>query len=1248
MEVPDIIIELIKRFQFNEKQYKSGSYNETQVRLEFINPLFKALGWDVDNEQGHAEAYKDVIHEDKIKVGLATKAPDYSFRIGGQRKFFLEAKKPSVNIKEDIHPAYQLRRYAWSAKLPLSILTDFEEFAVYDCRIKPNKTDKASNARIMYFNYKDYIEKWDEIASVFSKDAILKGSFDKFAESSKKKKGTAEVDSAFLNEMELWRELLAKNIALRNKNLSTRALNEAVQKTIDRIVFLRICEDRGIENYGQIQKMLNVNNVYSHLRQIFLRADDKYNSGLFHFKKDKNNDDYDNWSLDLQIDDKVLNDIIRRLYYPDSPYEFSVLPADILGHVYERFLGKVIRLTAGHQAKVEEKPEVRKAGGVYYTPTYIVDYIVKNTVGKLLEKRTLKKAETLRILDPACGSGSFLLGAFDYLMKWHFEKYSKNPKKYAKGKQARIYEVSKNEYKLTTNEKKRILLSNIYGVDIDSQAVEVTKLSLLLKVLEDETKETLGIIKQYQMKFTERALPDLSNNIKCGNSLIGSDYYKGRDVSMFDEEEMYKINAFDWEEEFPEVFVGSSDNKSSKANQQNNKTNSENLKPYHLTWATYNSRVNKRMIDYESVIHYRRKAKGLPPVLPPRILSTAEELFIAKSIKNICEKYGYRILGMNICKDHIHIAIVCDEKDLSNIVRTIKSISARELNIYNEHSVSYKSDEKWEAHGLADSGKNGAHGLARVKEDNTINEDGNDKMINDGGDDIKSNGASPTASVTTASVEEKEAHGLARVKDDDKHRGYTQTHLWQRKFNSSLIKSDKELYNVLNYIQNNRIKHELQENEELKSVINSFLIPISNAFESQVKNDKSNDNKSYNGGFDAVIGNPPYVDFRILDKNSLKYLVKNYNSTLVKEKWNLYIPFIELGSYLLNSKGVFGYIVPNAFLVSDFGIMLRKLLLNKTKILKLIDVSKLKVFGSVAIYPILIFFQNEKNESNFIEIKYPQNISELNDNNSELIKQSLLNNSENNYLISTSFSSQKIHFFTKIEKKSNPLSNYYDKFIWGTSITGFKNHKLSESEYLKLKKKDKNKFCKVIQTSNIKRYYIEWKGEYIEKDIYSFNAINEFLKNKIVIARVTKKIQAAYDKNNYFVGKSSLLTVIKIEPYFLLGLLNSKLINYIYSVKFENTHMSGGYLRYDIPYLKSIPIINIDFSNKHEKAQHDKMVELVDRMLELNKRVHFEGISTQEKKILEQQISLTDKEIDRLVYELYGLTEEEIKIVEES
>lgn len=557
MPAPKEVIELVKRFRRNRKDYQSGKYNETQVRLEFIDPFFEALGWDINNKKGYAEAYKDVVHEDQVKVGGITKAPDYGFRIGGTRKFFVEAKKPSINIKDDVHPAYQLRRYAWSAKLPLSILTDFEEMAVYDCLIRPVISDNTGVARVMYFTFEEYVEKWDEIAAIFSREAVLQGSFDRYAESSRRKRGTAEVDTAFLKEIEHWREILARNIALRNPGLTVRDLNFAVQRTIDRIIFLRIGEDRGLEPYGRLRNIGDQKNTYGELCRLYLEADSRYNSGLFQFTHEKDRSGIpDELTINLNIDDKVIQDIFRNLYYPDSPYEFSVLPADILGQVYEQFLGKVIRLTAGGQAKVEDKPEVKKAGGVYYTPTYIVDYIVQQTVGKLLEGKTPKDATEIKVLDPACGSGSFLLGAYLYLLHWHRDYYvNDNPEKYTRAARGRIqtlYEGPGGNWRLTTAEKRRILLNNIYGVDIDPQAVEVTKLSLLLKVLEGETEGSLG---QQLAFFQERALPDLDTNIKCGNSLIGPDFYeqRGQQLSMFDTEEMYRINAFDWKAEFPEI-----------------------------------------------------------------------------------------------------------------------------------------------------------------------------------------------------------------------------------------------------------------------------------------------------------------------------------------------------------------------------------------------------------------------------------------------------------------------------------------------------------------------------------------------------------------------------------------------------------------------------------------------------------------------------------------------------------------------
>lgn len=345
---------------------------------------------------------------------------------------------------------------------------------------------------------------------------------------------------------------LAKNIALRNKELTVDELNFAVQLIIDRIIFLRIAEDRGIEKYGQLKKLTELARyekdnypVYEAFIELCRKADAKYNSGLFHFTEEKDISlSADTLTPSLKVDDGKLKKIIDGLYYPDCPYEFSMISTEILGNIYEQFLGKVIRLTDGHQAKVEDKPEVKKAGGVFYTPQYIVNYIVENTVGELLKGKTPNKVSELRIVDPACGSGSFLLGAYQKLLDWHVDYYSNldQPPKNV------IYIGKDGIPKLTIQEKKRILLNNIYGVDIDSQAVEVTKLSLLLKVLEDENKD---VLEAQQKLIQERALPYLGDNIRCGNSLIGTDILEQQDLT---DDEVFELNPFDWEIEFSDIF----------------------------------------------------------------------------------------------------------------------------------------------------------------------------------------------------------------------------------------------------------------------------------------------------------------------------------------------------------------------------------------------------------------------------------------------------------------------------------------------------------------------------------------------------------------------------------------------------------------------------------------------------------------------------------------------------------------------
>ena len=1172
---------LVEHFGRNLNALKSSQYNEAQARQEFINPFFTLLGWDMDNRNRYAEAYKDVIHEDAIKVGGYTKAPDYCFRIGGTRKFFVEAKKPSVNIKDDPSPAYQLRRYAWSAKLPLSILTDFEELAVFDCRLKPSQTDKSSAGRVQFLTYRDYVKEWDSIASVFSREAVLKGSFDKYVESNRAKRGTAEVDAAFLKEIEAWRDTLARNLALRNPGLTTRELNFAVQATLDRLIFLRICEDRGVEDYGRLLALQNGPDVYSRLVELFRAADDRYNSGLFHFGPEKGRPETpDTLTPGLAVDDKVLKDILKTLYYPESPYEFSVLPADILGQVYEQFLGKVIRLTAGHQAKVEDKPEVKKAGGVYYTPTYIVDYIVQNTVGKILGSRVKGQVErvtdgdqelsgvgglaeinglgggdlsprkdvpeggdlradkpdqesscvrsgehrggiredsqgglhsspldgarfshgsgnasrhsiaaevssagvrkisagppprggkdahapdsrsskpstlsplplTLRILDPACGSGSFLLGAYQYLLTWYRDQYvADGAEKWAKKKEPKLYQAQHGEWKLTTAERKRILLDHIYGVDIDSQAVEVTKLSLLLKVLEGETKESVAVQRRL---FHERALPDLARNIKCGNSLIGSDFYKGRQIDLFDEEERARINAFDWEVEFPEVF---------------------------------SSPKGKEERD----IHHRDTES-----------TEEEEHFTAKGAK--------------------------EEKDAK---------------------------------------------------------------------------------------EEK--------------------------------------------------------------------------------------------GFDVVIGNPPYVRQESLS-NIKDYLQSHYES--FNSSADLYVFFVERAMTLLRDKGLFSIIVSSSFLRAAYGEGLRHFLRKNLAVRRIVDFGGLAVFENAKDTYVCIPLLEKSASKEPTEIcKVPAlNMPDFNTfvaAHCFSIPHERL--SDEAWALK---SDEDAAVFRKIQKAGTRLGEYLKgKMFYGLKSGLNEAFELDLDQVCSIKQLSPSNSTLVRQYlggQDIRRYSIRDQKRFMivipsgwtrkqmalgggkssypsEREAWKWLNLNyEGIANHL--ATFSDALMARQDKGEYwwefracdyyevlaspkiifpdicknprfFLDHAGLYLTntaycLGTDSRYLLGILNSRLFWFAISNISIPFGVRAGEYRYRLiyQYMEKVPIRVLDLSDEHDAIRHAQMVSLVDRMLDLQKRLPL-AKTDHEKTLVERQIAATDKEIDALVYELYGLTQDEIAIVE--
>ena len=955
------LTKLTELFEKNKKQYNTSAYDEANTRTDFIDKFFELLGWDIRNEQGYSEQYREVVREDKVTIGGKVKAPDYAFRIGGVRKFFVEAKKPSVNIKDELEPAFQVRRYGYTAKLPLCILTDFEEFAVYDTRIKPSPSDKPSAARIFYCTFDEYHKNFDFIFNTFSKEAILKGDFDSYVQEKKGKGAATEVDKELLKLIESWRTDIAKNIALRNPLLSIYHLNTAVQKIIDRIIFLRIAEDKEMEEYGLLKKITESGAVYQKLQGVFDKADVKYNSGLF-----KPHD----WLRSLIIDDGVLSSIINGLYYPECPYEFSILPVEILGNIYEQFLGKTIkfrniggrvssdRTNTRHTAVIEEKPEVKKAGGVYYTPQYIVRYIVENTLGVKIKGQSPDAVAKLKVVDPACGSGSFLVEAYQQLLNYHLDYYSNEKERKQALKNSRIYETGKNIYKLTIEEKQRILLNNIYGVDIDSQAVEVTKLSLYLKLLENEGSETQGLL----FKFSDLTLlPSLDSNIKCGNSLVGSDYYNEKDLSLFDDEVMRKINTFDWDKEFSEVFA--------------------------------------------------------------------------------------------------------------------------------------------------------------------------------------------------------------------------------------------------------------------------------------------------QGGFDCVIGNPPYVFAResgekgMGDDDKLYYYSKYQTA---KYQINLYHLFIEKGCLLLKDNGIFSYIIPNNWLTVNSNKDLREFILQKANI-SILNF-KYKVFEGADVDTCILKFENSKNNKTIsllecIEKGEYKLISKTETDVFFATKEYIIN-------IDLFKRSEFIALINKIEQNTCELKNYAEvkaglqAYEVGKGIPK-QTKNMKDKRVYHSQEKQNDDYYRYLDGNDVKRYSITWETkEYLKYGKHLAAPRNNwdlFSSPRILVRQIPSKppycINACYTESVMLNDRNSMnIIYIKFNPKFLLGLLNSRLMSFWFEHKFGKLSR-GIFPQFKINELATFPIAC------STEEQQSKLISLVDQMLETQNRLQ-QAFSDEDKKLLEQRVTIIDKQIDNMVYKLYGLTEDEVKIVE--
>jgi len=525
---------LISAFEVEYAIYKTPKYSEAQLRIDFLNPLLKTFGWDVDNERIQSQFLRDVIQEESIDVEeedlITKKNPDYTLRVKGIRKLFIEAKKVSVDLDKNNKPAFQTRRYGWNANLGVSILTNFETIAVYDCRHKPNSVDAASVARYQVFHYSDFLKRFDDLFQLLSFQSIASGYIEEYF--SVAEKNATTFDNYFLQQIEGWRKTLANSLIANNAGFSNEDINFLIQRLLNRIVFLRICEDREIEKFETLKNIKS----YNELKELFVLSDKKYNSGLFDFIED-------NFSLNINLNSEIILQIFNELYYPQSPYDFSVVDPTILSQIYERYLGSKITIVNEREISIVEEPEVAASSGVVPTPKLIVQSIIRETLTPLFQGKSLDQMHRLKIADICCGSGTFLISVYDYL----FENITLKLVEAGVADKDVIYKVFDGSYQLTLKTKHQILTENIFGVDINPYAVEVTKFSLLLKLLEHENA---GSINNFLDKHKQRVLPNLSSNIKCGNSLVDKTYFNFQPEAIDNNELLFKLKPFDWQQEF--------------------------------------------------------------------------------------------------------------------------------------------------------------------------------------------------------------------------------------------------------------------------------------------------------------------------------------------------------------------------------------------------------------------------------------------------------------------------------------------------------------------------------------------------------------------------------------------------------------------------------------------------------------------------------------------------------------------------
>lgn len=467
----------------NPDQIRLGSeFSETDLRTQFIDPMLAALGWDVSNVAGQSRSYMEVVTErsDKDQDGVVTGRPDYKLRLNGLDVMPVEVKRPAIDLEKDRSSSNQARSYGWSLSLPASTLSNFKQTVIFDTSIAtPAETDSPGFARIpgATFDYTDYVERFDELWRYLSFESLSTDGLEEIFGYEAPPRGESSFDRSFLSDFRRWRLKIATMLAQENNHLSAQEIGRRVQKILNALLFLRVCEDRAISKYKNLYESAS----NKALIEAFRRADKFYNAGLFTVLEQ------------TQFSDDALLRIIEEMYWPSSQYAFGLLDSQILSELYEQYLGERVAISSEGIVTLETKPEVMHTGGVVSTPYCLVKEIVKEALQEVPPDLFSEPGTHYKILDPATGSGLFLIEAFRQLIEqWEAQGFTVN------------FEA-----------RRRLVVRIIFGIDIDPAAVEVARLSLLLLIIGEDS---------INIDTADAKLPSLDHNVICGNSVIGDDF----------------------------------------------------------------------------------------------------------------------------------------------------------------------------------------------------------------------------------------------------------------------------------------------------------------------------------------------------------------------------------------------------------------------------------------------------------------------------------------------------------------------------------------------------------------------------------------------------------------------------------------------------------------------------------------------------------------------------------------------------